>query len=86
MITTSRYASKKTRELAKWLSRTFNQGYFARGKKAISKFVELSRKAGDDRVFIVKEKDSDPVLIDIIEVHEDFSWEWLSSIGVADEK
>ncbi len=86
MITTSRYASKKTRELAKWLSKTFNQGYFARGKKTISKFVELSRKNGDERVLIVKEKDNNPVLIDIIEVYEDFSWEWLSSIEVADEK
>ena len=82
MFTTSRYASRKTRELAKWFSGTLMHKYFARGKKKVSQFVELSRKIGDERIFIIKEKNGDPVLIDVIEVYEDFKWKWTGSIGI----
>ena len=85
MFTTCRYASKKTRELAKWFSSAFDQNYYARGKKTVSKFVELSRKIGDERVFIVKEKDGNPILLDVIEVYEDLKWKWTGSIGIGYE-
>ena len=76
MWTTSRYASKGAREVAIQLSRRFSSPYVSRGKKNIHIIVELARKIGEERVFIVNEK-NDKRSIDFIAVNELGEWSWL---------
>ena len=86
MITTSRYASNLTRKFAKIVSNLFSSRYFSRGKKTIDELAVFSRKIGDERIVVIKEKDGKPTLFDIIEVRENSIWSWLESVGISYEE
>ena len=72
MITTSRYASKKTREFARKAG-TF---YVSRGKKTIDDIAEYARRKGESEVVIVEEKNGVPEYLSVIEVSETGKWRW----------
>lgn len=85
MLTTSRYASAFTRNLAMALSILLGTSYSSRGKRTISALVELSRRSGDHRLFIIKERNKRPVSIDIIKIKEDITWQWVEPVGITYE-
>ena len=72
MITTGRYASKKTREFAK-----AGAFYVSRGKKTIDDIAEYARRKGESEVIIVEEKDGVPEYLSMIEVPETGKWKWM---------
>lgn len=76
MITTSRYASLKTRFLAKRMARETGQPYLARGKKAIGSIVSHARKTGESIIEIVEEKDGEPYRAALVKVDALGKWEW----------
>jgi rRNA maturation protein Rpf1 len=76
MITTSRYASEKTRRLALGMARRLGQAYVARGKKTVDALADLARKAGDAGISIIEERGGAPERIAIIIVDELGRWRW----------
>lgn len=76
MITTSRYASAKTRSLARRMAREKGQRYLARGKRSIDSLVSYARRMGEETVSVVEEKDGEPASIAVIEVDEKGRWRW----------
>ncbi|MBD3210010.1 hypothetical protein GF318_01365 [Candidatus Micrarchaeota archaeon] len=76
MYSTSRYASKETRELAKKLARENRESYISRGKHTIAQLAEIARKKGEERVHIVEEKSGRAALVATIKVDELGRWGW----------
>ncbi len=76
MFTTSRYASRETRSLARKLAAEAGERYFARGKKTVSALADFARKAGEERVTIVEESSGKPARIAVLLVRELGDWSW----------
>ena len=85
MITTSRYCSQPVKDLARNYSVLLNINYLSRGKKTIEQLARQARRAGAERLIIVKEEHGKPRALDIISVNELSEWKWLDSIGIAYE-
>ena len=79
MYSTSRYASKETRQQAKKLGE-----YFSRGKKTISQLVDIARKKGYHKIGILREKNGKPFRISVISVTELGEWSWSDEIQLQD--
>jgi len=79
MYSTSRYASRETRQQAKTLGE-----FFSRGKKTISQLVDIARKKGHHRIGIVREKKGKPCMISVISVTELGEWSWTDEIQLQD--
>ncbi len=77
MFTTSRYASLKLRSLALLFSGLFSSNYVSRGKKTIDSMVESARRAGDERLFVLNEKDESQ-FIGAISINELGEWNWIA--------
>ena len=84
MITTSRYASEKTRKLARRIADKLGTFYTSRGKKTIDSIVEYARKKGESEVYVVQEEDGVPVYISVIEVSELGEWKWAKKMKVSE--
>ena len=83
MITTARYASKQSRILAKKLTLLCGM-YLSRGKKTIADLVFFSRKNGDTRIYIIKEKEGVPAQLESILITEVMEWNWEpTQMGIA---
>jgi len=76
MYTTSRYASRETREFASSLAKKESSIYLARGKKTISQIAEYARKKGEEQIFVIEEKNDRPLRMALIRVLETGAWEW----------
>ncbi len=77
LITTSRKPSRKTRSLARELSRMIPfSTYITRGKKPIEDLVEIARTKGYNRIAILKEKHGNPFKFDFIEI-DGANWNYL---------
>jgi rRNA maturation protein Rpf1 len=76
MLTTSRYCSRETRDFAKKLAAEESAPYVARGKKTIEDLASLARKAGEDKILIIEEREDRPHNIAEIRVHETGGWVW----------
>ncbi len=77
LITTSRYASEETRNIARKLARQQKEKYAARGKKTIDEIVATARKNGDERITVVEEKGNKPYRIAVLAVDELGNWSWV---------
>lgn len=77
MITTSRYASEKTRIFAKKLAEKRKTRYYGRRKKTIDYIVEIARKKGDNKIIIIIEKKDKPKFIRTIRIKCNGTWAWL---------
>jgi len=84
MITTSRYASGKTRELARKMALKKGTFYVARGKKTIEDLVEQARRKGESGIAVLEEKDGAADSVLLIEVSETGKWRWGGKVA-ADE-
>lgn len=82
MITTSRYASEKTRKLARSIADKLSTFYTSRGKKTIDSIVGYARKKGESEIYVVQEEDGIPVYISVIEVSELGEWKWTKKMKV----
>lgn len=74
MYTTSRYASKDTRSLAKSMAEKCGERYVARGKKTVASLAEDARRAGDSEITIIEEKGGAASHAAVIEVDELGRW------------
>ncbi|MGV8084905.1 MAG: hypothetical protein ACP5N9_01490 [Candidatus Bilamarchaeum sp.] len=79
MITTSRYASKETKDEAKKIAQKRAEKYIARGKKTIEKIVESARRSGEHKVLILEEKNNKPLKLSILQIDELGRWKWISN-------
>lgn len=76
MITTSRYASDKTRKIAKKLSGKLGTFFASRGKKTIEELVEYARKKGETELMVVEENEGTAAYVSTIEISETGKWTW----------
>ena len=79
MYTTSRYASMKTRELAKKLAEENKEIYMARGKKTIDQLAQFARKKGEHKITILEDQETKPKIATIT-IDELGQWKW-SDLG-----
>ncbi|NYZ76857.1 hypothetical protein H0O02_00915 [Candidatus Micrarchaeota archaeon] len=84
MITTSRYPSAKTRELAKRIAGKLRTFYVARGKKTIDGIAGHARKKGESEIIVIEEKDGIPEFASAIEVSETGKWKWARRTPVSE--
>jgi rRNA maturation protein Rpf1 len=84
MFTTSRYASGKTRELARRLAEESGEPFVSRGKRTIAGLAELARKSGEERICVIEEQDGRPSVLVTIEVDERGGWRWAGERPVED--
>ena len=82
MFTTSRYASRETRLLARRMAEEGRERYVARGKHTIASLAALCRKAGDAKLCVVEEKGGKPRTVATIRIKETGEWEWASESAV----
>ena len=76
MFTTSRYAGKETKELARRLARGKKEIFLARGKRSIEELVSLARKKGETLISVVEEEKGRPAKVCTIKVSETGRWNW----------
>ncbi len=76
MFTTSRYASKDTRALARRMASESREPYVARGKKTIEELSALARRSGEAEVRLVTESGGAAASISLISVDETGGWAW----------
>ena len=86
MFTTSRYASKETRELARRLAEESGEIFISRGKRTVSQLADLARRKGEEKVNIVEEKDGEPSSIATIAIKETGEWEWIGERPIHKDK
>ena len=79
MYSTSRYASRETRQHAKKLGE-----FFSRGKRTISQLVDIARKKGHHSIGILRERKGRPSSISVITVTELGEWGWSDEIQLQD--
>lgn len=79
MWTTTRYASKDTRDKAESLAHLTKSKYFARGKRTIAQLVDFARQMGFERIRIVGESSGKPSWIKFLEVLPAGNWQWLET-------
>ncbi|MEM5814797.1 MAG: hypothetical protein QXD77_03190 [Candidatus Aenigmatarchaeota archaeon] len=79
MFTTSRYASKETRAVARRIAEDKGERFFARGKKTIAQLVLVTRRLGEKNIFIVEECKKKPGAVALIEVSETGGWKWANN-------
>lgn len=79
MITTSRYASEKTRKLAGKLADRLGTFYTSRGKKTIDSLAAYARKRGEAEIAVIEEKKG---MVSVIEVSETGKWKWAGEMPV----
>ncbi len=84
MITTSRYASEKTRKLARSIADKLGTFYTSRGKITIDSIVEYARKKGEPEIHVVQEEDGVPVYVSVIEISELGEWKWTKKMKVSE--
>lgn len=77
MFTTSRYASKKTKDLALKMAKENKERFISRGKHTIAQLVELARRNGEEKIFVIEERKKQPAVIVTIEVSELGEWRWV---------
>ena len=78
MITTSRYASEKTRKLAERLAGRLGTFYMSRGKKTIDSLAEYARRKGEEQIAVVEENS-----VAVIEISET-RWKWAGGMSLDD--
>ena len=76
MITTSRYASLKTRTLAKSMADENGEIYVARGKKTIDALAAYARRVGEGRITLIEEKGGIAHTLALIDVDARGGWSW----------
>jgi hypothetical protein len=76
LITTSRYASRQTRSLARSMAADSGERYVARGKKTISQLALLAHRIGDERIAVIEERGGLASVEAVIAVDELGRWEW----------
>ena len=76
IVTTSRYASKAARDLAKKIAEDKGSEYTARGKKTVNELVESAWKKGHDRILVVEEEDESPRFISEVLIDHWGKWKW----------
>lgn len=77
IFTTSRYASKETRALARKLAAGCGERYVARGKKTVAELAEAARRLGEMCVSVVEELKKRPARIAVMKVDELGRWSWV---------
>ena len=85
MWTTSRYAAAETKNIARQLAEIFNQNYYARGKHTIEQLANDARRKGEERIFIIEEKDKQANELSVIAIDELGQWQRLGIMGIGDE-
>jgi len=76
IVTTSRYAGKTARDLAKKIAENKKSEYMARGKKTVNMLAETAWKKGHDRILVVEEKDEKPGFISEMLIDHWGKWKW----------
>lgn len=76
IVTTSRYASKATRDLAKKITAEKSAEYLARGKKTVHQLAESAWKKGHDRILVIEEEDKNPKFISEVLIDHWGNWKW----------
>ncbi|MFH0736979.1 MAG: hypothetical protein V1827_00285 [Candidatus Micrarchaeota archaeon] len=76
MFTTSRYASRSTRSLARSMAEANGEKYIARGKKTIDDLASYARRMGEDRMTIIEEKGGVASRIVVIDIDPGGKWSW----------
>ena len=77
MYTTSRYASERTRRLARRMAAMAGEPYVSRGKHTMAELAETARRKGEGLISVIQEKDGEPSAIAQAEVSETGKWRWL---------
>ncbi|MBU0532521.1 hypothetical protein KKB44_03440 [Candidatus Micrarchaeota archaeon] len=77
MFTTGRYASKKSRDLARRLAKEKKESYISRGKHTIAQLTEMARKKGEENLHIIEERKKEPVKLALIKITET-KWQWVN--------
>jgi rRNA maturation protein Rpf1 len=76
MLTTSRYASQETRKAAREMAGECGERYIARGKKTVEELARLARRAGEERITIIEEREGKPAKAATMIVDELGRWRW----------
>ncbi len=76
MFTTSRYASRETRALARLMASESRQAYVSRGKKTIEGLSALARRNGEATISVVAESGGSAHTLAVISVDERGGWAW----------
>lgn len=76
IVTTSRYASRASRDLAKKVADEKNSEYLARGKKTVNALAETAWKKGHEKVLVVEEHDEKPGFISELLIDHWGKWKW----------
>ena len=82
IVTTSRYASKKTRSAAIEFAKKQKSFYVARGKKTIAQLVEFAWRKGEEKIAIVRERKGTSAVVDEIEIDQWGKWKWGKSYEI----
>jgi rRNA maturation protein Rpf1 len=85
LISTSRYASLETRELARALAKERDEPFVSRGKRTMDSLAALARRRGQERILIVEERGQRPSALVTIEVDERGLWRWANERPIADD-
>ncbi len=76
MFTTSRYATRETRALARLMASESSQEYVSRGKKTIEGLSALARRRGESTISVVAESGRAASILAVISVDERGGWSW----------
>ncbi len=72
IVTTSRYASRVTRDFAKKLKGE----YLARGKRTVHQLVDTAWKKGHNRILVVEEQRKKPRFVIEVLINHWGKWKW----------
>lgn len=86
MFTTSRYASPKTRGLARSMAAEAGEPFLSRGKHTVEQLAEIARRKGEEHISVIEESKGEPATIALIEVSETGKWKWAGKRPIKTER
>ncbi|MEM4360182.1 MAG: hypothetical protein QXT45_06600 [Candidatus Bilamarchaeaceae archaeon] len=82
IVTTSRYASRETREFARQFAEKNKGRYVSRCKKTVHDLIDFLWRKGESRLLIVEEREKKPSFINEIEIDHWKRWKWGKRYGI----